>query len=92
MDSVVDYCSRESTRERLENRVLAPLMQYLSDRFAWSVRVFQAIALLVLLQTLILVWLLVREVRRPLPTVGGPVPSTFLVKPVTAAGAIGSSA
>jgi hypothetical protein len=67
MDSVVDYCSRESTRERLETRVLGPLLQYLGERFAWSFKLFQAMALLVLLQTLILLWLLVREVRRPAP-------------------------
>lgn len=62
--NVVDYCSREDTRARLETQVVSPMMQYLADKFAWSVRVFQAVAVLVFIQTLVLLWLLVREVRR----------------------------
>lgn len=63
--NVLEYCSREDTREQLETRVLAPIMRYLSDKFSWCVRLFQAVAVLVLVQTLLLLWLLARELRRP---------------------------
>ena len=64
LNNVMDYCSKEETRARLESKVLAPAIEYLADRFSWGVRLFQAVALLVLIQTLILLWLLFREVRR----------------------------
>ena len=62
---VMDYCSREDTRAQFENRVLAPIMRYLADQFSWGVRLFQAVAILVFVQTLLLLWLLVRDARRP---------------------------
>ena len=65
MGKVVDYCSKEETRAQLESKVLSPVMQYLADKFAWGVRLFQAVAVLVFIQTLVLLWLLFREMRRP---------------------------
>ena len=65
VDNVVDYCSKQETRERLESKVVAPMMQYLADKFAWGVRLFQVVAILVFVQTLVLLWLLARELRRP---------------------------
>lgn len=62
---VVDYCSDEETRAQLETRVLAPMVRYLADKFSWGVRLFQAIAVLVFIQTILLLWLLARELRRP---------------------------
>ena len=56
--NVTEYCSREDTRRRLEAQVLAPLLSYLGERFAWGVRLFQVVAVLVLIQTLVLLWLL----------------------------------
>lgn len=67
VDNLVEYCSREDTRRRLEAGVVDPAARYVAHRFAWGVRLFQAVALLVLLQTLILLWLLLREVRRAAP-------------------------
>jgi hypothetical protein len=65
VDKVVEYCSRDDTRSRLEAKVLAPAVRYVADKFAWGVRVFQVVAVLVLIQTLVLLWLLVRDMRRP---------------------------
>lgn len=65
IQSVVDLCNREDTREVLETRVVTPLVHYLAERFAWTVRLFQVVAVLVFFQTIILLWLLMREVRRP---------------------------
>ena len=62
---VVEYCSREDTKAAFETRVIGPATRYLADKFSWSVRVFQIVAVLVLIQTLILLWLLVRDLRRP---------------------------
>lgn len=65
VDGVVEYCSREETKAHLESKFLAPMAKYLSDKFSWSVRLFQVIAILVFIQTIILLWLLMRELRRP---------------------------
>lgn len=65
LSSLVDYCSRDETKAQLESRVFTPVLQYLSDKFSWGVRLFQAVAILVFIQTIILLWLLMREMRRP---------------------------
>jgi hypothetical protein len=64
IDQFVEYCSNESARVKLESRVVKPVMQYLAERFAWGIRVFQAVAVLVFIQTVVLVWLLLRECKR----------------------------
>lgn len=64
LTKVVDYCARDETKAKLEAGVLAPAMQYLADKFSWGVRLFQAVAILVFVQTLMLLWLLFRDVRR----------------------------
>lgn len=64
LNSLADYCGKQETREALESRVLAPVTQYLAAKFSWTVRLFQVVAVLVFVQTIILLWLLVREVRR----------------------------
>lgn len=61
---VVEYCSRDETKAQFESKVLGPAMRYLADKFSWSVRVFQIVAVLVLIQTVILLWLLLRDFRR----------------------------
>lgn len=63
IDQFVDYCSKEPARQKLEARVVRPVLQYLAERFAWGIRVFQAVAVLVLVQTVVLVWLLLREIK-----------------------------
>ena len=63
--NVVDYCSREETKAQLESKVLAPALQYLAEKCSWGVRLFQIVAILVFVQTIILLWLLARELRRP---------------------------
>lgn len=65
LDRAVEYCTKDETRAALEARVLSPMVRYLASKFSWSVRLFQAVAVLVFIQTLILLWLLFREVRRP---------------------------
>ena len=62
--NVVDYCSREETRAQLESKVVHPLVQYLAVKFSWAVRLFQVVAILVFVQTIMLLWLLAREIRK----------------------------
>ena len=62
-----EYCSKAETKAQFESKVLAPAMRYLADKFSWSVRVFQIVAVLVFIQTLMLFWLLLRDIRRPAP-------------------------
>lgn len=61
LDQFIDYCSRD--KEKLETRVLRPALQYLAERFSWGIRIFQAVAVLVLIQTVVLLWILLREAR-----------------------------
>lgn len=63
LDQFIDYCSKDESRQKIETRVLRPALQYLAERFAWGIRVFQAVAVLVLIQTLVLLWVLLRETR-----------------------------
>lgn len=65
VQNVVEYCNTPEARTQFESKVLAPALHYLSSKFSWSVRLFQAVAVLVFIQTVILLWLLVREMRRP---------------------------
>ena len=64
VDRVVAYCSREDTRAMLEDKVLRPLVRWAAERLRWCAWVAQAVLALVAVQTAILVWLLVRELRR----------------------------
>lgn len=60
---VADYLTNEENIQSLESKLLVPLTQYVSMRFAWIVRSVQVLATLVLVQTLILVILLIRSFR-----------------------------
>lgn len=61
VDSFVDYCSRDETRQKLEAKFLKPVVGYLSERFQWIVYVLQAVAVVLAIQTIILFVLLVRD-------------------------------
>lgn len=69
VDRFVEYVSRDGeARAVLDTRVVQPaleaVMRFVNERLRWCVWVFQAVALLVLLQTCILLWLLFRECKR----------------------------
>lgn len=61
---VVAYCSQAEVRRELDDKLLTPLLAHASARFAWAARLFQVVAALVLVQTLLLLWMLVRDARR----------------------------
>lgn len=61
---VVAYCSQDDVRRELNDKLLSPLLAHAGERFAWAARLFQVVAALVLVQTMLLLWLLVRDARR----------------------------
>ncbi len=63
IEKFVDYCSKEETRSALESKLLRPVIAYLSERFHWTLKAFQALTVLVAIQTLLLIWLLFRSFR-----------------------------
>lgn len=65
IEKFVDYCSRDEVREEVERKLLKPLLEYLGERFHWTLKAFQALTVLVALQTLLLLWLLLRSYRAP---------------------------
>lgn len=71
VDKFVDYVSSDDARATLESRIVQPAVRYLGERLKWCVWVFQAVAVLVLLQALMLLWILWRETARCAPGGGG---------------------
>lgn len=60
-----DYCSNEENVQRLEEKFLNPIIQHISRRFIWLNYSFQTIAILVILQTILIVYLvfMVRSIK-----------------------------
>lgn len=65
IEKFVEYCSQDETRLALEAKLLRPLTQYLTERFHWTLKAFQALTVLVAIQTFLLIWLLLRSYRVP---------------------------
>lgn len=62
-----EYCSNEENVQRLEEKFLAPIIQHISRRFAWLTYSFQTMTILIVVQTILIVYLLiqVRALRSP---------------------------
>ena len=63
IEKFVDYCSQDDTRLALERKLLKPVIEYLTERFRWTLKAFQALTVLVAIQTFLLIWLLLRSYR-----------------------------
>ena len=61
IEKFVEYCSQDDTRTALEHKLLRPVIEYLSERFRWTLKAFQALTILVAIQTMLLIWLLFRS-------------------------------
>ena len=71
IEKFVDYCSEEETRKALESKFVQPVIAYLAERFAWTLKAFHALTVLVIIQTVLLLWLLIRSYCRvPLGPIG----------------------
>lgn len=62
-EKFVEYCSEEKTRKSLEDKFLLPILQHLGERFRWTLKAFQALTVLVVMQTLLILWLLLRSYK-----------------------------
>lgn len=63
-DAVVDYCSANERAEKLRASLLDPLLAHLTHKFNWVFRAVQAVAILVVLQFVFVVWILVKSYKR----------------------------
>ena len=63
IEKFVDYCSQDETKQAIEAKVLRPITAYLAEKFHWTLKAFQALTVLVAVQTVLLVWLLFRSYR-----------------------------
>ena len=53
-------CSDETKMERLYDTVFTPLMKYISMKITWFVRAIECLALLIIIQTVLLVIIIQR--------------------------------
>ena len=53
----MEYCKQEDNVKKMEDAFLTPIIQHISRRFAWLSYSFQTMALLVILQTCLLLYL-----------------------------------
>lgn len=58
-----EYCADPQNRVKLHDKLLAPVLEHLAVRFQWLFNCLQALAALLVIQTILLVWILV-AVRR----------------------------
>lgn len=63
VDRIKTMCEDEAKMDAVYTAILAPFTKYLSDRFSWFLRVVQCFMMLIVLQT-ILILFLVWHVRR----------------------------
>jgi hypothetical protein len=64
MSRVGNMCKDKESMDRVYASVLAPFTEYLTERFAWFIRVVQCFMVVVVLQT-VLIMFLVWYVRKP---------------------------
>lgn len=53
------YCSEPENTAKISEKLLAPLLQTLAVRFQWLFNCLQALAALVVIQTILIVWILI---------------------------------
>jgi hypothetical protein len=54
----IEYCEKKENMERLETRLLVPIIRHISTKFAWLRYSFQTVVILVLLQTCLVIYML----------------------------------
>lgn len=56
VDSVIDYCSKDDTKQAIEDRLMRPAFEYLTERFQWTSRLVHTLVVMVAVQTVLLLW------------------------------------
>lgn len=65
LDAVAKYCADEQRSKKIQQALMEPILAHLAARFTWIFRAVQALAVLIILQFVVLMWLLFRSFRRP---------------------------
>lgn len=63
IESFVEYCQRESTKDVLRSKLVDPAMTFLENRYRWCVTALQLLLVLAILHTIMLAVLVVRVFR-----------------------------
>ena len=63
VSKAADFCANEENRALLESKFIGPVMEYLALKFSWIAVMIRAVAVLVVVQTVLLVWLLLRSYK-----------------------------
>jgi hypothetical protein len=58
LEKCIVYCSKEENVKMLETRILNPVFQHMSAKFAWLSYSFHTVVLLLVLHTCLLVYIL----------------------------------
>ena len=54
-----EYCGNPENAVKISEKLLAPILQNLAVRFQWLFNCLQALAALLVIQTILLVWVLI---------------------------------
>jgi len=54
-----EYCALPENQVKISEKLLAPILQNLAVRFQWLFNCLQALAALLVIQTILLVWVLI---------------------------------
>ena len=64
IDAVARYCADEERSKRLQQVLMEPLLAHLAARYTWLFRAVQALAILIFLQFIVVLWILLRTFKR----------------------------
>lgn len=63
-DAVVGYCADDVRSEKLRKTFVDPVLVHLTSKFNWVFRAVQAVAALVVVQFVVVLWILFLTCRR----------------------------
>lgn len=59
-DKASEWCSKPENTSRITEKLLTPILQSLRERFQWLFSIIQVLAVLIIVQTVLLVLVLMR--------------------------------
>lgn len=64
VQAVKNFASADETKQAFEDSILKPCARYADEKLASIIRIFQVIAVLVFVQAIVVMFLLMKELRR----------------------------
>lgn len=58
VEKSVEYCKKEENMKKMEDAFLSPIILHISRRFLWLQYSFQTMAILIVIQTLLLIYII----------------------------------